>query len=83
MRQLADFCETLESNLTVDESVFKAKFAYKKDNAEANVGVRILKVEGQDKYCVECTRKGGDHLLFLDAFKAIEEYFSDVIDAAY
>lgn len=46
------------------------------DNISVSLSIRILKVEGEDKYCVQAIKHEGNRFVFSEIYKQIKEFFA-------
>jgi hypothetical protein len=76
MEIIEDYCnsksEEEEVKLDVDEKLYKAKLIHAKHNVE--IGIRIYRVDDQDLFSIDFTRKQGDLISFLSVFKDLKTY---------
>lgn len=78
---------TFWSNLTNDYSVNKGAYQVTAKHLDEDLTVwfsgSILKVPGQEKYCVEVLHESGNRFLFNKIFKKLKGYFGGHVNVAY
>lgn len=75
------------SKVTTTYTVVKEEYAVTakilKDDSITSIVVNILKVEDQEKYCVEAYKTDGDGFLFIDVYSKLKMFFGGHVNTTF
>lgn len=79
---LALFCEKMTTEYEFSPNSYSARLNVLKDDDKVVMTVNILKVEGEDKHCIEAVKNSGDRFVFNDIYKSMRSFFGGLANVA-
>lgn len=75
-RNLVGFAQKAATECSFDDNEYSAEMTMQEeDNIAVTFTVKILKVEGEDKHCVQAIRNEGNRFAFSEAYKQLKIFF--------
>ena len=73
---LAEFLSHKTSAYTFNKKDYSSEFSFvDESNNSVNVSVKILKVEGQAKHCVQAMKLSGNNFAFHKVYRQLREFY--------
>ena len=83
LNSLTCFAISLTNDFEIESSEYAMRMTVIENEEALSMRVSILKVPGQDKYCVEATQEEGNRMYFNKMFKNMKGYFGGHVNATY
>jgi serine/threonine protein kinase len=78
---LALFADQVTTEFEFAPESYSATLNLLKDDYKVVMTVNILKVEGEDKHCIEVVKNSGDRFVFNDIYQTMKKFFGGLVNA--
>lgn len=79
---LALFADKVTTEFEFSAEDYSATLNVLQDDTKVSMTVNILKVEGEDKHCVEAVKNSGERFVFNDIYNKMKQFFGGHANAA-